>query len=152
MMATYAPNGTNDADATQYELISGKAPNRYHLARMFRRRGLRETSEVLTTLLADATPASTASATVTRVQASADTSANVQGGVRTIETVNLVGNVLDSDKDDASSGTARAVTAADVTTIQGILEGGSEQLREPSTYPTDASGNGGGGKLSGDAY
>ena len=151
MMATYAPNGTNDATPTNYSLLSGKSPNRYHLSRIFRKRGMRELSDVLDTLLDDATPASTATVVNYQVQAVADTSANVQGGVRTIEAKQKVGLVLDSAIDDASAATARAVTAADVTTIQKMLEGGTDQKRSP-TYPTDASGNGGGGKLSGDAY
>lgn len=152
MMATYAPNGTNDDDPTDYDLSSGTSPNRYHLSRIFRKRGMREVSEVIKTLLADSTPASSASAVNYRVKAVADTTQNAQGGSRTIESNELVGLALDSAFDDASANTARAVTAADVTAVQKMLEGGTDQLRKPSTYPTDASGNGGGGKLDGDAY
>jgi len=152
MMATYAPNDTAGNDNTQAELSSTKDSNRYHLTRLFRRRGLSETSEVLKTLLDDATPSSSASVPHYRIEATADTNQNVQGGVRTVETTNRMGLTLDSDNDDASANTARAVTAADVTAIQKMLFGGTDQERDPSTYPTDASGNGGGGKLSGDAY
>lgn len=147
-MATYAPNGTNDSDPTQYDLISGKSPNRYHLARLFKKRNMRVISEVIDKLLDDATPASTASVTYARVQAVANTAANVQGGVRTIETVEEVSGALNTDKDDANNNTARAVSATDVTVLQGLLEEGAEQKRQPATYPVDLSGNGGGGKLS----
>lgn len=150
-MASYAPNDTANQDKTNIDLISAKSPNRFPLSKMFRRRGMREVSEVLKTLLSDATPASTASVTTYQIEAVADTAANVQGGVRTVVSKELVGLTLDGQPSEASANTARAVTAADVTAIQAMLEGGSDQNSQP-TYPTDASGNGGGGKLSGISY
>ncbi len=136
--------GTNGS----YELLSGKSPNRYHLSRLFRKKGMRELSEVLRTIAADSTPASQASAAISRVQGAVDTTANVNGGVRTIESEQLVGLTINSDKDDASAQTARNITAADVTDLNLILADGGDENRAPSSYPVDISGNGGGGKLS----
>ena len=130
-----------------YEFLSKKSPNRYHLARLLKTRGLRNHSEVIKTLLADSTPASTASVTIAQIDAVANTSGNVQGGVRTVTSREQIDAALTYDKDNATPNTARAVAAADVTNLNLILEGGAEWLRKPSSYPTDASGNGGGGKL-----
>ena len=131
-----------------YTLLNGRSPNRYHLSRILRKRGMQETGEVISTLLEDSTPASTASVTISQVQANADTSANVQGGVRTIESKEQVGLTLNSAIDDASSNTSRAVAAADVTALQTeVIPSGARATRSPTTYPVDASGNGGGGKL-----
>ena len=53
--------------------------------------------------------------------------------------VGSVGSVTDAEPG--------AVTAADVTAIQTeIIPSGSRANRAPTTYPTDAAGNGGGGK------
>lgn len=132
-----------------YELLSARSPNRYHLMRILRKRGMRETGEVLNTLLTDSTPASEASVAVSQVTAAATPGgSNSQGGVRTVAAINLMGSVLDSDKDDASDKTARNVSSADVTTLQKELVASGAQSSRSPTYPTDASGNGGGGKLS----
>ncbi len=155
-MANYSGlfNGVHSED---YALLNGRSPNRYHLMRLMRKRNMAEYREVLTTLLEDSTPASTASRTYSRVQATANAAANVQGGARTIETVELLGATLDStDIDEAGAGASggRAVIPGDVTKIQEELASdGDRILRAPSngsgtiTYPDDASGNGGGGKL-----
>lgn len=139
--------GDGRSTTGSYELLSGRSPNRYHLARIFRKRGMRMHGEVLTTLLADATPASTASVSHVRIKAERDLANNVQGGVRTIETINDMQPAFQGDKDAATPNASRAVVAADVTSLNRLVEGGAEWLRKPSTYPTDASGNGGGGKL-----
>lgn len=144
--------GDGASTTGSYELLSGRSPNRYHLARMFKRRGMRMHSEVLFTALADSTPASTASVAHYRVQAARDVTSNVQGGVRTIENINDIQPAFQGDKDNASPNTARAIAAADVTSLNRILEGGKEFNRAPNSsgttsYPTDGSGNGGGGKL-----
>ena len=58
-----------------------------------------------------------------------------------------MGLLYNSDKDDASANTARAVSAADVTALlTEVLPSGARANRAPATYATDASGNGGGGK------
>jgi hypothetical protein len=148
--SSYGPNDTN----ATYEFLSGRSPNRYHLMRLLRKKGMREVGEVIFTALAENTPSDTASVTISQLTSEADTTANVQGGVRTIASKEIMGLVLDSDKDDATAETSRATTAADVTTINAeVIPDGNTALRAPSssgtiTYPTDASGNGGGGKLS----
>ncbi len=139
--------------------LKARSPNRYHIMRILRQKGQRHYAEILSTLLANATHSGTASVTLSQLTAAADTTANVQGGVRTIAAEELIGLTINSDKDDASANTARAVTAADVTAIQEeILTGddaagaGDRILRAPSDgsgvilYAADASGNGGGGK------
>jgi len=148
--SAYGPGDTNGT----YEFLSGRTPNRYHLMRLMRKKGMREYAEIISTLLEDATPASTASVTISELTAEADTTANVNGGVRTIAAKEQMGLTIAGDKDDASANTSRAVTAADVTALQlELIQTGNRNLRAPSvtgtiTYPTDASGNGGGGKLS----
>ena len=153
--SSYGPGDTNGT----YEFLNGRSPNRYHLMRLMRRKGMRHYAEVLSTLLTDSTPATTASVTLSQLTAAADTTANVQGGVRTVAAEELIGLNLNSDKDDASANTARAVAAADVTAMQEELIIGDDAaghgdriLRAPSDgsgvilYVADASGNGGGGK------
>jgi len=152
-MATYAPNGIAANDDTTYTFVSGKSPNRYHLMRLLRKKGMREVGEILFTALAENTPSDTASVTISQLTAVANTSSNVQGGVRTIGAQEIMGGVLDSTITDAAE-TARAAVAADVTTLNAeLVPGGNTALRAPSvtgtiTYPADASGNGGGGKQS----
>ena len=151
----FSPGETNGS----YEFLNGRGPNRYHLMRIMRKKGMKEFSEILSTLLTDSSPSTTASVTISQLTASANTAANVQGGVRTVATVELLGSSLNSDKDDTSANTARAVAAGDVTAMQeeivmGDAAGGhgDRMLTAPSngsgviSYPTDASGNGGGGK------
>ena len=144
--------GPGDTNAT-YEFLSGRTPNRYHLMRMLRKKGMREVGEILSTIIEDAVagqvPQSTASVTISQLTAEADTTANVNGGVRTVAAKENVGLLMTSDKDDASANTARAVTTVDTTELQTMLiPSGSRATRSPTTYPTDASGNGGGGKQS----
>ena len=151
----FSPGETNGS----YEFLNGRGPNRYHLMRIMRKKGMKEFSEILSTLLTDSSPSTTASVTISQLTADANTTANVQGGVRTVATVELLGSSLNSDKDDTSANTARAVAAGDVTAMQeeivmGDAAGGHGDriLTAPSngsgviSYPTDASGNGGGGK------
>ena len=135
-------------DGLEYEFLSARSPNRYHLMRILRKTNMRNYGEILSTLLEDSTPASTASVTTTQVDHTATPGGtNSQGGVRTTTTNETMDLTINSDKDDASANTSRAVTAADVTAIQTeIIPSGSRATRSPSTYPTDASGNGGGGK------
>ena len=69
----------------------------------------------------------------TRVQAQAILGTYAQGGLVTIETVPALGAT-----------TAGRVTAtADQTQLNGMID----EIVYPSSYPADASGNGGGGKL-----
>ncbi len=138
--------GPGDTNAT-YEFLSGRSPSRYQLMRILRKKSMREIGEVLFTALADNTPSDEASVTMSQLTAVADTSSNAQGGVRTIAAVNLMGANLNSDKDDTGANTARNTKAGDVTVLNTeMIPTGTRMLRAPGTYPTDASGNGGGGK------
>ena len=145
--------GDNQGVSGSYELLSGRSPNRYHLARMFKKRGMRELSEIIRTVNG-VTVGQAASSVIRRKQAVANTLANVQGGVQVIESFEQVGLVLDSDKDDASANTARNTAAADTTAIASFLADGDRSIRAPTngsatiSYPVDLSGNGGGGKQS----
>lgn len=130
---------------SDYTLNSGRSPNRYHLARIMRKRNMKELAEVMSTLNGVAA-GETASHTYSRVQAERDLTANVQGGSRTIETKELVGPTLADTYDASGANTSRATVAGDQTTINELLLGTGEGLRKPTTYPTDTSGNGGGGK------
>jgi hypothetical protein len=146
-MATYAPNGVTGNDDAVYSFSSGKSPNRYHLMRLMRKKGLREVGEIIFTALAENTPSDSASVTISQLTASADTTANVNGGVRTIAAVEQMGSTLDGGTGDTPN-TARAAAAADVTTLNAeLIPSGATANRQPGTYPVDASGNGGGGKL-----
>ena len=141
--STYGPG---DSNAT-YEFLNARSPNRYHLMRILRKRGMRNYGEIISTLLTDSSPSTSASVTTAQVDHTVDTGANNFGGVRNVSNNETMDLTINSDKDDASANTARAVTAADVTAIQTeIIPSGSRADRAPSTYPTDASGNGGGGK------
>ena len=135
-----------------YTLLNGRGPNRYHLMRLLRKRGMRNYGEILSTLLADSTPASSASVTTTQVDAVAtpNSGENSQGGVRGTTANETIDLLLNKNVATASANTTRAVSAADVTAMQTeIIPSGSRATRSPSTYPTDASGNGGGGKQAG---
>lgn len=141
----------SDADyggvSAGYTLLSKRSPNRYHLMRILRKKGMREIGEVMFTINAENTPSDEASVTMSQVAAQADTTANVQGGVRTIESVNLMGLNLDSAIADSGANTARVTKTGDVTVLNKmVIPTGSRSLRAPGTYATDASGNGGGGK------
>ena len=140
----YGPGDTNST----YEFLSARSPNRYHLMRLLRKKGMREVGEVLFTALAENTPSDTASVSFTQLTANADTSDNAQGGVRTIAAVNLMGSALDSDKDDTGANTARSTAAADVTTLNlEMIPSGTQSQRKPTeANSADLSGNGGGGK------
>ncbi len=153
-MATYAPNGIDTNDDTAYTFSSGRSPNRYHLMRILRKRGMRNFGEIISTLLTDSTPSSTAGVTTTQVDhVSTPGGTNSQGGVRTTTANETQHLSITPAASDASNNTARAVAAADVTALQlEIIPTGNRALRAPSvsgtiTYPTDASGNGGGGKF-----
>lgn len=135
--------GFDNAGGATHTLLKNKSPNRYHLSRLLKTRGMREIAELIATIGGDSTPASSASVTISRVAAARALDDNVQGGVRTIESAQLVGGLNDS----GTANTARVIAAADVTDMNLYLPGGTEANRAPGTYPTDASGNGGGGKI-----
>lgn len=138
--------GHDNAGGATYTFQQPRGVLRYHLARLLKKYGNQELSEVIATVNGVAV-GSSASKVVRRRTAVADTSLNAQGGVAAIQSLELVGLNLDSQPNDASAATARNTVAADTTAIAGIVHGGAESARGPATYPVDASGNGGGGKL-----
>ena len=141
--STYGPG---DSNAT-YEFLNARSPNRYHLMRILRKRGMRNYGEIISTLLTDSSPSTSASVTTTQIDHTVNLNANNFGGARTTTANETMDLTINSDKDDASANTARAVTSADVTALQTeVIPSGSRANRAPGTYPTDASGNGGGGK------
>ncbi len=159
--SSYGPGDTN----ANYEFLNGRSPNRYHLMRLLRKTGMRNFGEILHSLMTDVTagqvPQTSASVIVSQASANADTGDNLQGGVRTITAQERMHLTINPDKDDGSNNTARNVTAADVTEIIEMLVGaddtaghGDRIMRAPTDasgvilYVADASGNGGGGKLS----
>ena len=148
-MATYAPNGSIGNDDTLYSFSNGRSPNRYHLSRLLRKRGMRNYGEILSTLLADSSPSTSASVTQTQVDhTSTPGGTNSQGGVRTTTSNEQIDLLLNKNAATASANTTRAVSAADVTAMQTeVIPSGSRATRQPGTYPTDASVNGGGGKF-----
>lgn len=146
-MASWSGFWGDDATVTNsYTSLRNKAPNRYHLSKLFRKRGMRKLGEGLVTIIGDSTPASSASVTISQVQAVADVGQNNLGGVRTIESKELM-NKLNAVPTDTGANTARVVATADVTDINLALFGGGNSDSAPSSYATDASGNGGGGKI-----
>jgi hypothetical protein len=150
-MATYAPNGSVGNNDTAYTFSNGRSPNRYHLSRLLRKRGMRNYGEILSTLLTDSSPSTSASVVQTQIDHTATPGGtNSQGGVRGTTSNEQIDLLLNKDAATASANTSRAVSAADVTAIQTeILPAGSRANRQPATYPTDAAGNGGGGKQDG---
>jgi len=150
-MATSTGFWEDDAGSTStYSLLSARSPNRYHLTRLLRKSGMRQHGEILSSILTDATagqtPQTSASVITSQIAGVANTSDNVQGGVRTVNAQERMDNTINNNIGSATPNTARAVTAADVTELQKeLIPSGSRSNRAP-TYPTDASGNGGGGK------
>ena len=132
-----------------YSLLSKRSPNRYHLMRILRKAGMRQHGEILSTLLTDSSPSSTASVTRSQVDAVATTGGtNSQGGVRGVTSNEQMSSEINNDQSSSGANTARAVAAGDVTELQTeLIPSGSRSNRAPATYPTDASGNGGGGKM-----
>lgn len=115
---------------TPHALLTNKTGNaETMLARLFAGRGYDRAK--LRELMIELTGAAAGQAALVqrkRVQAEANLSQNVQGGLRTIETFDVVN---------------RVTASADETNIEAALALSSQ----PSSYPADASGNGGGGKL-----
>lgn len=109
--------------------LTGKRNLENKLTRLMRKRGMHATKELILTLLG-ASAGSTALAQRTRGDYDDLTPGEpvVLGGVRPLEVEDQVN---------------RATTAADVTKLTSILN----DIFQPSSYPVDVSGNGGGGKV-----
>tara|TARA_X000001036_G_scaffold44834_1_gene35799 strand:- start:497 stop:958 length:462 start_codon:yes stop_codon:yes gene_type:complete len=149
-MATSTGYWEDDAGSVStYSLLSKRSPNRYHLMRILRKAGMRQHGEILSTLLTDSSPSTSASVTRAQVDSVATTGGtNSQGGVRGVTSNEQMSSVINNDQDSTGANTARAVAAGDVTELQKeLIPSGARSNRAPTTYPTDASGNGGGGKM-----
>jgi len=131
------------------------SPNNYHLAKLLKKRNMRELSEHITNAITDSTPSTSSSVSYSRIAHVADPANNVLGGVATIETHQLVGGIgggFGGTFDLTGAKAARTWDAGDGTDVQQYLEGGDAAARNPTvtgtvTYIEDSSGNGGGGQL-----
>ena len=118
----------DDVGGEPYALLVNRSPAIYHMRRILRDSGLRFLREQFDAAIA----ASAGEATVkthNEVTAVATPGENVQGGVRSITTVN--------DMDNATISAAEVIELLEIPQYQ----------PDPSSYPADASGNGGGGKI-----
>lgn len=115
---------------TPHSLLSNKTGNaETQIARVVAKRGYGRAA--LRELMIELTGAAAGAAALVqrkRVLAEANLSENVQGGVRTIETKDIIN---------------RVTASADETNIEAALDLSSQ----PGTYVDDDGGNGGGGKL-----
>lgn len=94
--------------------------------------GFKQYRRVMRALLG-ASVGGTATETVARVSAPAGLTQNNQlGGARAIDTITIIN---------------RATTAADLTAMQAITDRTYNMAPTIANYPTDPSGNGGGGKV-----
>lgn len=129
---TLAAGSANNAGTTGYVQFNGIQQGDDRIVKMLRNGGgTIASTRILYTLLGVA-PGANAAQTKKQVRWEQGS----PGGLITIETINIVN---------------RATTAADVTAFQALVS----RVVQPSTYPPDLSGNGGGGKqtaASGSAY
>lgn len=113
----------NDVHGEDYSLQHNVTPLRGRLARLMRQRGMFVIRELIDELLGAAAGANTA--LVQHTQKTAEQ--GQQSAVPTIAAKTLIN---------------RSTAAGDITSIEAILN----TSFAPTTYPTDLSGNGGGGK------
>lgn len=128
-------DGTPDVDgvAGGHSLQVDRSPAMKRVARALKRRGLRRFGNFMAQLATSDTP----DANITYTQKTAETNAGgppVNGGAAAIAAVTV----------QLSSTNYSAADAADAEEM-------GNMSNEPATYPTDAGGNGGGGKSEGSA-
>lgn len=130
-MATYS--GLWDGvHSTPYSLQTDRSPLNRQLGRMLRKgnRSLTRLREVIDTVAASQSINGAAAVTYKRVEGTVDPgNPSVQGGLVEIETVTQIAG-------------SSSTTAADVADVDALVNFDTQP-----TYPADASGNGGGGKL-----
>lgn len=131
---TMGANGAN-VNSTSGSQIDGRTPLRGGIGRMFRARQLRSTRALFADLIGAAT-GDTVTANFSQVTAKQ----------ALLDPMDLGGLVAIADTYRLGSSTAgRATTAADVTTLKALIA--QLSALAPASYPADASGNGGGGKI-----
>jgi hypothetical protein len=129
---TLAAGSANSAGTTGYVQFNGIQQGDNKIATLFRNGGGTIASTRLLYTLLGVAPGANAAQTKKQVKWEQGS----PGGLITIETINIVN---------------RATTAADLTAFQALIS----RVVQPSVYPADLSGNGGGGKqtaASGGAY
>jgi len=115
-----------------YTLLVNRSTQVRHAGRVLKRRGMTRPREAVDTIVAGSSINGAAAVTYKQVAGTVDPgNAAAGGGAVTIETVTKIA-------------AAQTTSASDATTADKM----SAFSNRPSTYPTDASGNGGGGKLS----
>lgn len=118
--------------ANSYGLLYGRAAPDLELSRVLGRQGKRTFKAVLAQLVGTAA-GSTAVATYARISAPAGLTNGMElGGARLVETITDIN---------------RATTAADEAYVESVLALISGMNPAITSYATDASGNGGGGKV-----
>jgi hypothetical protein len=119
---------TDGSGGENYELLVKRSPLQKQLARAFKRRSLRRFGNYMAQLTTSDSP--DADVQYSRVNAVADVdNLAVQGGKRMIETVTVQASTTNYSSEDATD-----------------AEEMGNMSNDPDTYPTDAAGNGGGGK------
>ena len=128
----------NGVNAENYSLQVGRSPNFRRISQALRRRSLTVLREVIDTVSNGSSINGAAAVTFKRAAGDPNPgSSPSHGGKRTIETVTQVNAAT-----TVGTGT---LTAPNVSAAQ--IDGLVDYKSFPATYPTDASGNGGGGKL-----
>jgi hypothetical protein len=122
-MAAVTSSGFWSDQGTGYALLVNKAPTRARLQRAVGVEGFRKIKELFDTAIG-AAAGEAANASYKRV--AGETSNDVGGGSRVVETVTVINRNTD---------------AADITALKEMVVNVS---RRPATYPRDLSGNGGG--------
>lgn len=130
---TMGANGAN-VNSTSGQLVDGESSIAKKIAKLLARPGFRPVRRLMRELNGAAAGANTAIENRTRVKAAQVLNTPVaQGGLIVLETVPLLGATV----------AGRVTAAADETRIDAMID----EINAPSSYPTDPSGNGGGGKL-----
>ena len=129
---TLGPAGANNP-ATTGTLIDGSSSIEKKISQLMRKPQYRAQRRLLRVLNGNNVGSGgNAVENRTRVQARVNLTDNVQGGAIPIETVPLLGATV----------AGRVTATADQTQLNTMID----EIVYPSSYPADASGNGGGGK------
>jgi hypothetical protein len=130
---TMGANGAN-VNSLSGTLVDGENPLTKKIAKLMNRQSFRPLRRLMRGLNGSAAGAVTAIENRTQVKASQVLNTPVaQGGLIVLETVPLLGATV----------AGRVTAAADETRIDAMID----EINAPASYPTDPSGNGGGGKL-----